>query len=142
MALEREPDPARRILRPEGILVLSTPNKKTYRRLGDTPANPFHVHEFHLRGLRRALAAVFPEVVILGQSRTEGAYFYPERTDGGGATARGDHDADERALARRLRAPSARQLLGRRLGGGWKMGRAAQRYSASRHGGGSAPEAV
>jgi SAM-dependent methyltransferase len=85
---------ARRILRPEGILVLSTPNKKTYRRLGDTPANPFHVHEFHLRGLRRALAAVFPEVVILGQSRTEGAYFYPERTDGGGAAAAADARLD------------------------------------------------
>ena len=75
----------RRLLRPDGILLLSTPNRRTYRRGADTPPNPFHVHEFRLRELRRALAEVFPAVAILGQSRTEGAYFYADETAGSGA---------------------------------------------------------
>ncbi len=75
----------RRLLRPDGILLLSTPNRRTYRRGADAPPNPFHVHEFRLRELRRALTEVFPAVAILGQSRTEGAYFYADEEAGSGA---------------------------------------------------------
>jgi len=69
----------RRILRPSGLLLLSTPNAGTYRKAPGTPPNPFHVHEFDLDELRRALSEVFPAVEILGQSRTEGAYFFGDR---------------------------------------------------------------
>jgi SAM-dependent methyltransferase len=68
----------RRTLRPEGLLLLSTPNKETYRDGPGVPPNPFHVHEFELDELRRELGGLFPAVAIFGQSRTEGAYFYPE----------------------------------------------------------------
>jgi SAM-dependent methyltransferase len=72
----------RRILRPSGLLLISTPNAETYRKRPGTPPNPFHVHEFDLDELRRALSGFFAAVEILGQSRTEGAYFYGDRAAG------------------------------------------------------------
>lgn len=35
-----------RVLRPGGVLVLSTPNRLTFSPGLDTPTNPFHTHEF------------------------------------------------------------------------------------------------
>jgi SAM-dependent methyltransferase len=53
---------ARRVLRPEGVLVVSTPNRATF------PAglNPFHVHELDTRELRELLSGGFSEVRLLG----------------------------------------------------------------------------
>jgi SAM-dependent methyltransferase/glycosyltransferase involved in cell wall biosynthesis len=66
----------RRVLRPGGVFVLSTPNKRTYRTHPGIPPNPFHVHEFDLDEFRGVLESLFPAVVIFGQSRTEGVYFH------------------------------------------------------------------
>jgi SAM-dependent methyltransferase len=53
---------ARRVLRPEGVLVVSTPNRATF------PAglNPFHVRELEARELSELLAGEFSEVRLLG----------------------------------------------------------------------------
>jgi SAM-dependent methyltransferase len=53
---------ARRVLRPEGVLVVSTPNRATF------PAglNPFHVHEYDGPELRELLSIAFSEVRLLG----------------------------------------------------------------------------
>jgi SAM-dependent methyltransferase len=56
-----------RVLRPDGICVLSTPNAVYTRPVNGTPRNPFHVHEYTLDELRAALAPHFASVELLGQ---------------------------------------------------------------------------
>ncbi len=66
--LEHLQDPAsfvrecRDVLRPGGVLVLSTPNRATF------PAgiNPFHVREFDAAELSALLVETFPHVRVLG----------------------------------------------------------------------------
>ena len=68
----------RRLLHPDGIFLVSTPNKLYYAesRAAQGP-NPFHTHEFEFAEFREALAAVFPNVTILLQNRLESQAFYP-----------------------------------------------------------------
>ena len=72
---------ARRLLHPNGIFLVSTPNKLYYAesRAKEGP-NPFHRHEFEFAEFRAALAAVFPRVTILLQNRLESQAFYPHAT--------------------------------------------------------------
>lgn len=52
----------RRVLRPRGALVLSTPNQEA----SPPVANPFHVHEYDAAELRALLRERFEEVDVLG----------------------------------------------------------------------------
>ena len=72
---------ARRVLRPTGAFLVSTPNKSYYAesRAGTGP-NPFHVEEFEFTGFRDALMEFFPQVTVLLQNRTEAFAFYPHAT--------------------------------------------------------------
>lgn len=72
---------ARRLLRPDGTFLVSTPNKLYYAesRAKEGP-NPFHSHEFEFAEFRDALATVFPQVTILLQNRLESQAFYPHAT--------------------------------------------------------------
>lgn len=45
----------RRVLRPDGLLVLSTPNRLTFSPGLDRPLNPFHTHEFTAAELSRLI---------------------------------------------------------------------------------------
>ncbi|HEX8092985.1 MAG TPA: methyltransferase domain-containing protein [Jatrophihabitans sp.] len=45
-----------RVLRPSGLLVLSTPNRLTFSPGTDRPVNPFHTHEFTAAELCRLVA--------------------------------------------------------------------------------------
>lgn len=45
-----------RVLRPGGLLMLSTPNRLTFSPGADKPLNPFHTHEFTAAELRRLVA--------------------------------------------------------------------------------------
>lgn len=61
----------RRVLAPEGILIISTPNREFYTpRVSEQVLglNPFHLHEFSFTMFSEALAAAFPSVEILGQT--------------------------------------------------------------------------
>ncbi len=63
---------ARRVLRPDGIFLVSTPNRLYYTESrGEEGTNPFHVHEFTFAEFNEALQRCFPHVVVLQQNRTE-----------------------------------------------------------------------
>lgn len=55
-----------RILRPGGVLLLSTPNK-TWHEASGLPPNPYHIYEFTPLELKEILTTYFKEVTLLGQ---------------------------------------------------------------------------
>ncbi len=69
---------ARRVLRPDGAFLVSTPNKKCYAesRAAVGP-NPFHVHEFEFDEFEQALGRHFASVTIYLQNRAEAFVFAP-----------------------------------------------------------------
>ncbi len=72
---------ARRVVRPSGLVLISTPNKNYYSESrGASGANPFHVHEFEPREFQDALADVFPHTRILLQNRVHAFGFYTPET--------------------------------------------------------------
>lgn len=62
----------RRVLRPKGVMVLSSPNRPVYSRGGDH-LNEFHVKELDFAELDQLLRAKFPAVRYLGQRLTAGS---------------------------------------------------------------------
>ena len=64
----------RRVLKPEGIVILTTPNAEIRFKPGDKPWNRFHVHEFRGDELMEFLQGYFPFVNVLGQVATPEAY--------------------------------------------------------------------
>ncbi len=72
---------ARRVLAPNGLFIVSTPNKAYYTASrGPEGANPFHVHEFEAAEFRAELERFFPHVQMLLQNRSEAFVFYPSKT--------------------------------------------------------------
>lgn len=68
---------ARRVLKPNGLLLVSTPNKRYYAESrADSGPNPFHEHEFEFTEFKTALGESFPHVEILFQDRVEAFAFY------------------------------------------------------------------
>jgi SAM-dependent methyltransferase len=62
---------AARLLAPDGLLVLSTPDRAATRPFVDGhPRNPCHVHEWYADELRRLLSAHFADVELRAQVRT------------------------------------------------------------------------
>lgn len=55
-----------RVLRPGGVLYLTTPNRRLRLMPFQKPWNPYHVREYHDRGLRAALRVCFAEVRLRG----------------------------------------------------------------------------
>lgn len=56
----------RRLCRPGGRVLLTTPNRRHRLLPGQSPWNPYHVREFRQRELRELLEEVFPRVSVLG----------------------------------------------------------------------------
>ena len=76
-----------RVLAPDGLLLVSTPNKNDYsesRR--DAGPNPFHVHEFEFAEFSEELGRLFPHVRIFGQNHADGIVF--AASGASGVTAR------------------------------------------------------
>jgi len=68
----------RRVLSPEGLLIVSTPNRLYYAEArAEAGPNPFHEHEFEADELKAALRAQFANVSLLLQNRSECFAFYP-----------------------------------------------------------------
>ena len=68
---------ARRVLRPDGLLIISTPNTRYYAESrAQAGPNPFHVHEFEFAEFRAALNDFFPHVQLLFQDRVEAFAFF------------------------------------------------------------------
>jgi SAM-dependent methyltransferase len=61
-------DEIARVLRPDGVLVVSTPNKWMTSPLQPRPVNPYHVREWTRRGFVRLVAQRFRVDEVLGQS--------------------------------------------------------------------------
>jgi SAM-dependent methyltransferase len=63
---------ARRVLRPAGLLLVSTPNKAYYAEArGAAGANPYHVREFEFGEFESVLRAVFPHVNLWTQNHSD-----------------------------------------------------------------------
>lgn len=58
-----------RVLRPGGVLVISTPNLEVYREV--TPDNPFHCSEMSVQDFKKLLGARFESTVMFGQHLPE-----------------------------------------------------------------------
>lgn len=71
----------RRVLRPNGLLVMSSPDKSEY---SDKPGyrNPFHVKELYKEEFRTLLAAHFRHVRLLGQRVMRGSLLLDEDETG------------------------------------------------------------
>lgn len=65
----------KRLMKPQGIFLLSTPNKQIY---SDIPGykNPFHLKEFYEQELNKFLKKYFRFVRILGQKPYTGSYIW------------------------------------------------------------------
>jgi len=61
----------RRVLRPGGVMVLSTPNANYTQSAGGKPANQFHIHEYTPEELRTELGSQFTVIEFLGQTLDE-----------------------------------------------------------------------
>lgn len=71
----------RRVLVPEGILVISTPDRRYYS--DDLKyTNPFHVRELYAEEFVQLMRAHFPHVIFSGQRIAYGSFVIP--TDGAG----------------------------------------------------------
>ena len=73
---------AKRVLKPDGFLLLSTPDSDVYSAAGTTP-NPFHVRELTAGELTAELKAVFTHVYLLRQKLIHGSTILPEPADVG-----------------------------------------------------------
>ena len=58
----------RRVLAPEGVLLLSTPNANYTKPINGKPSNPFHIFEYRPEELRSELEAYFSIKQFLGQT--------------------------------------------------------------------------
>ena len=69
-----------RVLRPEGLLIISSPDKREY---SDVPgySNPFHVKELYLEEFTALLGQYFRNVAILGQRLCYGSVIASDQAD-------------------------------------------------------------
>lgn len=63
----------RRLLKPDGMFIVSTPNRDVYSEGHEEPWNPYHVQEFSLPEFEALLSPYFPYVQIYGQSHAVGS---------------------------------------------------------------------
>ncbi|MDD5529889.1 MAG: methyltransferase domain-containing protein [bacterium] len=62
----------KRVLKTDGILIISTPNKKIYTDAVEDWKNPFHIHEYYIEEFDAFLKKYFTEITFWGQDYFEG----------------------------------------------------------------------
>jgi SAM-dependent methyltransferase len=70
-----------RILKPGGVLVISTPDRVPYHEMNGSP-NPYHLKELDRAEFKLLLNQHFQSVQLLGQSYLEGSLIDPLKGDG------------------------------------------------------------
>ena len=86
---------ARRVLAPDGLFVVSTPNRIVYAQTrGRVGPNPYHHHEFEYDEFQQALEQHFRSVDVWLEDPTEGVAFRPARAVGASAAARFESASD------------------------------------------------
>ena len=75
----------RRVLRPDGLLIISSPNRDTYSAPG-APPNPHHVRELTRNEFKQALSHRFRHVKILGQRPIVGSVVIRDEVDAEGGS--------------------------------------------------------
>lgn len=84
---------ATRVLRPDGVLLVSTPNRDYYAASrGEAGPNPFHRHEFDYAEFQDALSARFAHVRIWTQNHAEAIVFAPEDATASQTESSGSND--------------------------------------------------
>jgi len=68
----------KRVLKPRGIFIISTPNKNIISLNREKPVFPFHIKEFYPQELSNLLAEYFEEVRVMGQKTVNESYFKEE----------------------------------------------------------------
>lgn len=87
---------ARRLLRPGGQFVVSTPNKAYYAETrGKTGPNPFHTHEFEYAEFETALREYFPHMRIWSQNHAAAIVFAPQNPAGAVLAATGSRVSED-----------------------------------------------
>ncbi len=100
-----------RVLRPGGLLLMSTPNRITFSPGRDTPVNPFHTRELNAAELTELL----DDGRLHGASRCSGVFHGARLAETGRPARRLDHRRPDRPRAGRramARRPAGRRRLG------------------------------
>jgi SAM-dependent methyltransferase len=79
-------DEMRRLLKPDGVLLLSTPNAATYSAGGEDGSNPFHVREYMPQEFREVLDRRFPTTYYYVQNPWMGLSVLPVSGDDPGTS--------------------------------------------------------
>ncbi|OBR64338.1 hypothetical protein A7K91_12545 [Paenibacillus oryzae] len=79
--IEHVPDPftalnnLKRVLKKDGVLIISTPNKAVYSDEKQFN-NPHHIYEFYFTDFQESLEKCFPKIEIYGQRVVRGSYVW------------------------------------------------------------------
>jgi ubiquinone/menaquinone biosynthesis C-methylase UbiE len=80
----------KRVLRPAGLLIISTPDKLNYSELRNY-RNPFHVRELYTSEFRELVSRYFRNIQLLKQRLAYGSLITPEEHPSGFAEFSGNH---------------------------------------------------
>jgi ubiquinone/menaquinone biosynthesis C-methylase UbiE len=84
----------RRVLRPDGTLIISSPDKRYYSDLTGH-VNPFHLRELYREEFHALIRRFFSHACFLSQRISYGSIVAPEKPSAGFVEYRGDFDAVE-----------------------------------------------
>lgn len=71
----------KRVLKPGGLVIISSPDKHTYSDVSDYK-NPYHVKELYSKEFKDLLKTYFKKVAIYGQRIAYGSCVFPEENEG------------------------------------------------------------